>query len=150
MLAGEIPIFYEYTISNRFSLETGFGLLLPWYLTYEFEHSEGEGKGLDIMEDRGPGHRIWLMLKSHPFRKAPESLYYGIRFRRSAFSKHDEPLIFYDFSATLGYQFFMSKKLVFDFGFGGGYKFDSKFRLSQHSDYAPLFLTFIIKLGITV
>ncbi|MGB1218798.1 MAG: hypothetical protein ACPG4W_03360 [Flavobacteriales bacterium] len=150
MLTGEIPVFYEYTISNRFSLEAGFGFLLPWYLTYEFEHSEGGEKHLDIIEDRDPGHRIWLMTKSHPFRKAPESLYYGTLFRRSVFSKHGEPLTFYDVSATLGYQQFISKTLLLDIGLSGGYRFDSKFRLSEHPNYAPLFATFIIKLGITL
>ncbi len=120
VLNGDLPLHYEYVISNSFAVEVGVGLLLPYYFP-DILQKVYNNPGII---DPNFGYSLWLFPKFYLARSAPEDAYIGIEYRQRNFNLDSYKATYTDVTAHYGFQLIWGKRLVFDYSVGIGYRFE--------------------------
>lgn len=143
IIYGEIPITYERALGDRFSLEVGIGLQLPYYNS-ELTTIEKE----DEIKDPQSGFGIWIFPKYYLHAKAPELNYIGILYRRMEYQLKNEEVIYRDFTYNYGIQTYIHDRLVFDGSIGTGFR-STKYpnQTTNEPDNWNLLVSIGLKLG---
>jgi hypothetical protein len=130
VLNGDIPLYYERRIKDRFSIEGGIGFTHMDYIYHSYvlydEYGEEERRAK-------PGYSLMVSAKFYPssYTKALDEFYFGpeIRFRRyntevedcetTSFSGYlPEYRMVTDFKITVGYITYLTDEVILDF-YGG-------------------------------
>ena len=121
MLTGDLSVLYERMFTDRFSVEAGVGVQLPFYVT-----DIGLWVETDLPLEKiavSGGHDLWLSPKAliSLGREDMGHAYMGLLFRkRKVKVDADFTMVFTDFSYIGGYQFFVGTKWLLDLGAGVG------------------------------
>jgi hypothetical protein len=119
-IIGDLAFYYERVIFRWVSMEGGAGVLLPYYL------QDGAALVAHEHEVNKPdlGYSLWLHPRFYFMGKAPEYNYVGFQYRLRHYNlKNGQQIEYTDISFNLGFQFFLSKRLMFDYNLGVGFRF---------------------------
>jgi hypothetical protein len=118
LIHGELPITLERTITRRFSVEGGLGILLPYYV-HDFLPLIFDDERQRFTNNKF-GSSVWLKAKLYEDR-APDLHYIDFTLHRRNFAENSVT----DVSFGLGNQLIIGKRLAFDYGFGVGVRFQN-------------------------
>ncbi len=115
---GELPLHYEYVVSESFSVEAGVGLLLPYFV----QDPILEYMDWPLIVNEGIGYSLWLFPKYYFRKGAPELNYAGIQFRQRNFNAENQKVIYTDLTVNYGVQLMLGRRIAIDYVVGAGVK----------------------------
>ncbi|MFH2143964.1 MAG: hypothetical protein ABIJ97_16180 [Bacteroidota bacterium] len=119
IINGDLPVSYEKTLTNLFSIEVGVGLLLPYYFPEVPQVFEDETE----IENPDFGYSLLVNPKFYLQHKAPELNYLGVQYRRRNYNLIDNTIVYTDITINCGLQLNFAKRFVVDYNVGLGYRF---------------------------
>jgi len=122
LVTGDLSIQYERVIGNRFSIELGAGLLMPFYVN-EWPKSKIDSNNISIENPKG-GYSLRIIPKFSLYGEAPESGTAGFGYRKRHYILSDSKTItFNDYYLMFGWQMAIYQKWYIDFQIGAGYRY---------------------------
>lgn len=141
---GDLPIYYEQTLSESFSIEVGAGLLLPVYIDQVF------GMRFDYINAENLERRfsLWIHPKYYYKHTAPISQYIGPQLRKRFYNQNDQSLTYTDVTLNYGLQYKFGKRIVLDYNVGVGIRIKNDESSDSDNDIIGGVLAIGLKLGV--
>ena len=147
VVTGDLPLSVERAFGDRFVLEAGAGILLPYYLREIPELIFPDEDLTDWITDPKSGYSFLIQPKFF-LGEYPRGSYLGLQYRRRHFNMTEETVTFQSVTFNWGFQLPLGERLVMDYGFGLGFRgvtLDSETR-SEPSEL-ELAIPLIVKIG---
>lgn len=144
VIDGNISFYYERKLNKSWSIETGIGVLLPYYAPKLTDLLSDEDK----RTDHEVGYNVWIHPKNYIQGKAPELTYIGLQLKNTNYKQDNETIAYTDIILDSGMQHIIRKKIILGYNIGVGYRL-TKEKLSSPNHYINKLITPIgISLGI--
>lgn len=122
IINGDIVFYWEKVLGNSFTIETGAGILLPYY-TFELAdamfNSDVVSEQFNI-DEPGSGFSLWLQPKIYPKKIAPEANYWGLQYRLRNYYLDNKNVQYHDIALNYGVQMIFKNNFILDYTFGIG------------------------------
>lgn len=149
LIHGLVDLRYEYILNDKFSVELGGGIKLPYRVPYLIRGGFSYEDDYNSFINKASAHHYSIMPKYYCVHKAPENIYIGLQYRHQSFHENDLEIKANTISFHTGVQYATQSRFMLDCSLMavGFINYEYLNTLNKESEDIGMILTLEFKVG---